>query len=448
MTLSRALISLAALAALFGFLFGFDEGIIAGALPFIEQTFEVTPAAEGFMTAAVPLGAVLGVVLAARYSDQFGRRLVLMSCAAVFVVGSIMSGLASGVVSLTIARLVLGIGIGMSALAAPMFLAELAPAAVRGMLVSAFQLLITIGIVASYGVSLALSPLGDWRLMLALGAIPALIALVGIAVSPESPRWLVLRGRDEDAQRTISTLQPRLTDSEVASKVHEIRASLEGTPKAPPWSAFLAPKVRPVVAFAITLFLLQQLSGINAVIYYAPIIMAEAGMEGVSARLGATVGIGLLNVVMTVVAMILVDRVGRRPLLITGFAGAAVSLAIITFAFATPTDDAGLALAGILLYVAFFAVALGPLPWLYMAELFPMRLKTRGIALASTANWSMNFLVVFLFPVVLSAVGASAAFAIFAACCAFGFFYALKYAPETNGVSLEAMEHELAEDAA
>lgn len=443
-TLSGALIRLAALAALFGFLFGFDEGIIAGALPFIGQAFPITPASEGLMTAAVPLGAVGGVVLAAFFSDRLGRQRVLMLCAAVFIVGAIFSGLASGLTMLTLARLLLGIGIGASSMAAPMFLAELAPASARGAVVSAFQLMITVGILVSYVVGLGLAPFEHWRLMLGLGAVPAVVALVGIAMSPESPRWLVLKGRNEAARKVIATLQPQLSAASVDTAVREIDTSLANSAAVPRWSAFLEPKVRPVVTFAIALFLLQQLSGINAVIYYAPRILGEAGLSGVTTQLTATVGIGILNVVMTIVAMAVVDRVGRRPLLLVGFAGAAASLLLIAVAFATPSlDDAVVALAGLVLYIAFFAVALGPLPWLYMSELFPMRLKTRGMALAASANWTMNFVVVFLFPVVLTAAGAAATFAIFGAFCVVGLIYGWFHAPETKGVSLEDMSQDL-----
>jgi len=444
MKISSVLLSLVALAALFGFLFGFDEGIIAGALPFISAVFTVTPASEGLMTAAVPLGAVAGVILAALYSDSLGRRRVLMLCGAAFIIGSMLSGLAIGMVMLTLSRLVLGIAIGASSMAAPMLLAELAPAKIRGAVVSTFQLMITVGILISYGVSLGLSTSGDWRLMLGLGAVPAIVAIVGIFYSPESPRWLVLRGRGEAARRVIAKLQPGLPSDDINHIVREIGENIEHTPASASWSAFLGPRIFPIVTFAIVLFFLQQLSGINAVIYYAPRIVGEAGMSDVTAQLTATVGLGALNVAMTIVAMAIVDRFGRRPLLLAGFLGTAVSLLAIAVAFATPTkDDATFALAGLVFYIAFFAVSLGPLPWLYMSELFPMRLKSRGMALAATANWSMNFLVVFLFPVVLSAAGAPVTFAIFAGFCLFGLGFSWFMAPETKGASLEDLERVL-----
>ena len=435
------LVRLVALAALFGFLFGFDEGVIAGAMPLISSAFEITATGEGFVTASVPLGAVAGAILAAMWADRLGRRQVLLMCSLLFGAGAIASGLADAESHLVVARLLLGIAIGASALAAPMFLAELAPARHRGAVVSAFQLMITIGILVSYLIDLALEPLGAWRWMLALGAVPAFVSLVGIFLSPESPRWLVMRGRSEEAGAVIASIQPDLRKDEVAEIVGDIVDTHAGEPRASLWSEFLSDRIRPIAIFAIAAFLLQQVSGINAVIYYAPTILGHAGFDGASTQLTATVGIGVVNVLMTVVAMFVVDRLGRRPLFIIGFLGSAASLAVIAYAMGGQGSDlATLALCGLFAYIAFFAVSLGPLPWLYMSELFPLAMRSRGMAMASVANWSCNFLVVFLFPVLVSAAGAAATFAVFCGFCVLGAVYAWLHAPETKGVSLEDLE--------
>lgn len=443
------LLRLVVLAALFGLLFGFDEGVIAGTLHLIAQSFPVTAAGQGFMAAAVPLGAVAGAVVAALWSDRFGRRLVLLLCAALFGVGAFASALATSIGTLALARLLLGLAIGASALAAPQFLAELAPPRVRGALVSAFQLMITIGILSSYLSNLVLEPLGDWRLMLGLGAVPAAIALFGIVWAPESPRWLVLKGREHEATEVLSRLEPDLDARHIAATVDGIRASLHQedyrSDRGSDWRAVLSPAIRPLALFAVAAFVLQQLSGINAVIYYAPKIMAAAGFDATETQLLATVGIGAVNVAMTVVAMMVVDRFGRRPLFIIGFAGSAASLAMIAVAVQMTGEGAAFAaFAGILLFIAFFAVSLGPLPWLYMAELFPVRQRSRGMALASVANWSSNFAVVFLFPVVVELAGMAATFALFAVSCVVGLVFAIRRAPETKGQSLEQIGGELA----
>ncbi|MEP3046329.1 MAG: sugar porter family MFS transporter [Roseibium sp.] len=435
------LLRLVSLAALFGLLFGFDEGVIAGALPLITKTFHISVTAEGFLTAAVPLGAVAGAILAAMYADSLGRRKVLIICSVLFALGSLASGLATGQEALVAARLVLGIAIGASALAAPMFLAELAPAKYRGAVVSAFQLMITVGILVSYLLDLVLEPLGAWRWMLAFGAVPAVVSLIGIFLSPESPRWLAMNGKRDKAISVIGQLQPDLPKERAVHIVDEIEASASTGDKVPGWKVFLSDTIRPLVIFTIAAFVFQQVSGINAVIYYAPTIMSHAGFDGASTQLVATVGIGIVNVLMTIVAMFVVDRFGRRPLFILGFVGAAVSLAVIAYAMQPDRPDlAPVGLAGLFAYISFFAVSLGPLPWLYMSELFPLALRSRGMAMASVANWTCNFIVVFAFPVVVAQFGAPATFALFGVSCAIGAVFSWFYAPETKGVSLEEIE--------
>lgn len=432
---------LAALSALFGFLFGFDEGVIAGALPFIGKQFHISAVAEGFMTAAVPLGAVAGAILAALWSDRFGRRYVLRACSVLFGAGSLICGIAPGIVVLTAARLSLGIAIGASALAAPMFLAELAPANRRGAIVSAFQLMITIGILVSYLTGLVLAGSGHWRMMLALGVVPAIVTFAGMIGAAESPRWLVLRGRSEEATDVLRRLQPELGQAQLNRIVGDIQERTTGA--TPSWSAFLAPSVRRVTIFAMMAFLLQQISGINAVIYYAPRILHSSGFGTTSEQLLGTVGIGIVNVAMTFVAILAVDRLGRRPLFILAFIGTAASLLVIAWAMAQGLPPT-MGLVGLFAYIAVFAMSLGPLPWLYMSELFPLQLRGRGMALASVTNWTFNFLVVFLFPVASAKLGTMATMLAFAGFCAAGVVYAWIWAPETKAESLEALETRLA----
>lgn len=438
------LIRLIALAALFGLLFGFDEGIIAGALPLITQTFTISVVGEGFVTAAVPLGAVGGAILASLYVDKLGRKKVLFFCSLLFGIGAIGSGLASSETLLAVARLLLGLAIGASAMTAPMFLAEVSPDRYRGAMVSAFQLMITIGILVSYCVGFLLEPLGAWRWMLALGAIPAVITFLGLLRAPESPRWLAANGEVDEAQKVISSIQPDLKEEEVDRIISDIKKTQASEASSGSWNDLMSDRLRPVVSFAIIAFLLQQVSGINAVIYYAPTILKYAGFDGTSTQLLATVGIGVVNVLMTVVAMMIVDKFGRRPLFILGFAGTSLSLLVVAYAMSKGTPDfAAMALIGLFAYIAFFAISLGPLPWLYMSELFPLRFRSKGMALASVANWSCNFAVVFLFPVVVSSFGAAPTFLIFSIFCAIGVIYTWFKAPETKGASLEDLEKQL-----
>jgi MFS transporter, SP family, galactose:H+ symporter len=430
---------LVTLSALFGFLFGFDEGVIAGALPFIGKQFAISAVAEGFMTAAVPLGAVAGAVVAAVWSDRFGRRRVLLACSVLFAVGSVVCGLTPGIAVLTLARLLLGVAIGASALAAPMYLAELAPAQRRGAIVSAFQLMITVGILVSYLIGLAFAESGRWRMMLMMGVVPAIVTFIGMIGAAESPRWLVLRQRADEAAGVLRRLQPNLGQLQIDRMVKDIEAR---TGEAPAWRAFLAPSVRRITVFAMMAFLLQQISGINAVIYYAPRILHSSGFGSTGEQLLGTVGIGAVNVLMTFVAILAVDRLGRRPLFIFAFIGTALSLLVIAWTMGNGVPPT-VGLVGLFVYIAVFAMSLGPLPWLYMSELFPLQLRGRGMALASVTNWSFNFLVVFLFPVASKQLGTMATMLGFAAFCAAGVAYAWLCAPETKGESLEALETRL-----
>ncbi|WP_319517969.1 sugar porter family MFS transporter [uncultured Martelella sp.] len=435
------LIAIVIVAALFGMLFGFDQGVISGALPFIKQDFTITPFMEGVITSAVPLGAVGGTIVAMVTTDRYGRKPMLILGAVIFLVGSLISALAFNQYILTLARLLIGVGIGASAMTAPMFLAEVAPARIRGTIVSAFQLMITIGIMVSYMSDAAFGGSGDWRWMIGVGVFPSIIALVGILLSPETPRWLTLNSNADKARDIIAKLQPESSDAEIDGIIAEIKESAKDEEAKPSWSTFLKKGILPITSFAMIVFVLQQLSGINAIIYYAPEIFKNAGFSGTTTDLLATVGIGVVNVALTVVAMYLVESMGRRKLLIMGFIGTSAAMALVTVATminiaATPY----LAMIGIFAFIAFFAVSLGPLPWLYMAELFPLRLRPRGMALASVANWFFNFVVALLFPELLAGIGIVGTFAIFTGFCVIGIFYAIAVAPETKGVTLEEIE--------
>jgi sugar porter (SP) family MFS transporter len=440
------LILLAVLAAMFGFLFGTDIGVISGALPFLTKEFSFTAQSEGFMTGAVPFGAIFGAIVALLTVDRFGRRPVLIFSSILFAAGSLAAALALGVWSLTAARLIIGMAIGVSSLVAPMYLAEIAPARIRGAVVSAFQLMITIGILSAFVVDWAFSYSGSWRYMLGFSLIPACVCLAGILKAPESPRWLVLAGREKEAQDVLKSVQPDITNERLDKIVGEIENSHPEDPAEESWSKFKDPRLRGLLIFSVVAFFLQQFSGINVILNYAPQILEKAGLSGIANELVATAGIGALNVLVTLISMAVVDKVGRRPLFIFGFAGAFVSLVLISVLFGL--DNANLAwltLVALFAFIFFFAISLGPLPWLYMSELFPLALRGKGMAVASLSNWSCNFLVVFLFPALAAGLGEAMTFGLFALCCAFGLWFAWSFAPETRGVSLEEIDQSIAE---
>ncbi|MFT0534376.1 sugar porter family MFS transporter [Castellaniella hirudinis] len=437
----------AAVVGLTGILFGFDEGVIAGALGYLRQTFEISPGNEGLMTAAVPLGALFGAAVAGRAADRFGRRSALLGAALLFMLGAVAASLITAVWMLSIARLVLGFAVGVAALVAPLYIAESAPAKQRGMLVSIYQLAVTLGILGAYVINFALDD--RWRLMFFLGAIPGLGLLIGMLFLSDTPRWLAARRGGDVAGRALARLRGLpLADARVQAELAQIMEADRteaGRPQATGWGELLARQVRPALIVGVGLFALQQFSGINAVIYYAPTVFQEVGFDSHSTQIMATMGIGAVNVLMTLVGMALIDRIGRKPLLYIGFAGAGLSLGMIALGAWTeaPWLDV-VAIAGLVLYIAAFAASLGPLPYVMMSEVYPRHIRALGMSVATLANWGLNFVVVFSFPVLVSSIGLGGVFAFYALVCFAGLVFTRRYVPETNGVPLEAIEAHLA----
>lgn len=434
---------LTAVAAIAGFLFGYDEGVIAVALPLIAKDFPMSALVSGFMTAAVPLGALFAATVAGRIADRFGRRRVLMTAAVVFAVAALIAAAMTAIWVLVVARFVLGFAIGLAAVIAPLYIAESAPLAIRGALVATYQLAITFGILISYLAGLAFGGGDSWRTMFGLGALPAGLFLVGLMFLPESPRWLVLRGLPDAARVSIRRL--RGAGADIDRELSEIQNSLAtGGGKAGGLAMLLAPAVRPALIVAMGLYFLQQLSGINAVIYYAPEIFSQAGFDSGSTQRLATVSVGSVNFLATILGMYLIDRLGRRPLLIVGFVGTAATMLLIAVAVADRTlVPSWIVVAALLVYIAAFAISLGPLPHVMMSEVFPLRVRGAGMSMASISNWGFNFLVVFTFPVMLAGPGLAVTFTIFAVICLGGAAFTLLRVPETTNHSLEAIEAHL-----
>ncbi|WP_281066370.1 sugar porter family MFS transporter [Xanthobacter flavus] len=444
----RMIYLIAAIAGLAGALFGFDEGVIAGALAPLRRDLGIDPvtdaAAEGLMTAAVPFGAFIGAIVGGRLAAAAGRRKLLLWAAVLFVGGALLSALAGGLVTLSLARLVIGFAVGVAAMMAPLYISESAPAKQRGMLVSIYQLAITLGILGAYVVGYAFDE--NWRWMFAMGAVPAVLLFAGIFAMSDTPRWLALRGRGAEAKAALARMREKPeSDPAVAAEYAEIQAAVaEDEGRKATFADLVSPRVRPALIVAMGLFLLQQLSGINAVIYYAPTVFQLSGFDSAATQILATAGIGVVNVLMTVVGMMLIDRLGRRLLLLIGFAGTAVSLGAI--AIAAATDSAALdtlALAGLVLYIASFAIAIGPLPWVMMSEVFPLDCRALGMSIASLVNWGFNFIVVFSFPVLVAEFGLAGVFGLYAVVCVAGLAFTQWLVPETNGVSLEEIERHL-----
>lgn len=433
----------AIIAGLAGILFGYDEGVIAGALLSLHQEFTISAFAEGVMTSAVPLGALFGALAAGPLAERHGRRTLLLAAATLFVAGAILAGLATGVWMLAACRLLLGFAVGVAGMVAPLYISESAPARSRGMLVSVYQLAITLGILGAYVMNYALED--AWRTMFMLGAVPGIVLFAGMLVLRDTPRWLAGKGRTDEARQALASLRGTSPDApDIHAEVRAIQEASGQETQSARWSELLSPVVRPAFVVGIGLFFLQQLSGINAVIYYAPTVFREAGFDSSATQLLATMGVGAVNVLMTLVGMALIDRIGRRRLLFLGFAGTALGLGLIAVGAATGSASLDiLAIVGLALYIGAFAASLGPLPWVMMSEVFPLRVRGLAMGVTSVSNWGFNFLVVFSFPLLVQGLGLAGVFGIYTVVCLAGLVFTLRYVPETSGLSLEAIEHHL-----
>lgn len=438
---------IASIAALSGLLFGFDEGVIAGILPTLTQYFGLNEASLGFLASALPLGAMfasilLGSYIATKLTTKIGRRTAILAAAILFIISSIAAALAFNLFSLILARLMTGLAIGIAGVMTPLYISEMAPAHLRGRLVSCYQLAITIGIMLGYVANYLFIYGINWRCMFAVGALPALILFIGMFYLPESHRWLLLSNQTEKARQVLHKLH--CSKTAINETVETIKHTIEDEGKMVKWRELFSPTVRPALIVAMTLFILQQISGINVVIYYAPSIFASVGLGSESTQILATAGVGLVNMLTTILAMWLVEKIGRRKLLYIGFAGTAMTLVIISMSAQLQAVNLGLiTFIATLAYIAFFALALGPIPHLMMAEIFPIHVRNTGMGIASICNWGFNFLVVFSYPLFIKNLGLASTFWIYAIACLAGFIFTRFYVPETRGVSLEAITEHL-----
>jgi len=426
------------IAALSGLLFGYDTGVISGAILFVRQKFHLGAVGTEVVTSAVVFGAILGAALGGVLSTRLGRRRTIIAAAAVFSVGAVVTGVAPSVAVILAGRFIVGVTIGVMSLVGPMYIAEVAPAAKRGGMVSINQLAVTIGIVVSYLIDYALSASHDWRLMFLLAVIPGAALVIGMWRMPFSPRWLMMRGRT-DAART--DLQKIRGTENVGAEITEMQASLK-TAKGAGMHDLMAPNVRRALVVGIGLALLQQITGVNTVIYYAPMIFKMAGVAGTSASILATVGLGCVNVLFTLFSIFLVDRLGRRPLLLISLAGMILGLAVLSLTLRHGKGGAG-PIIGLVVYIASFAIGLGPVFWLLISEIYPLHVRGTAMSLASVANWTANFGVSLVFLSLTKVLGSSGTFALFGAVGIVAWFFTYFLVPETKNMTLEQIEREL-----
>ncbi len=432
---SRYAILIAIIAAIGGLLFGYDTSVISGAILFVRKQFGLDPFQTELAVSAVLAGAALGAALAGYLSDRFGRRPVLLVNALIFGVFAVVTGMSNGMELFLVARFLVGLAIGVTSMITPLYIAELAPAAIRGALVTLNQLAIVTGIVVAYYVDYLFAGSNDWRAMFISAVIPSILLLIALIFLPESPRWLAARGRFESAEKVLSRLE---SSEEVRRNMEELHRITEAD-RLRFWD-LLAPRFRRPLIVGIGLAIFQQITGVNTIIYYTPTILQMGGYHSASTAILATVLVGGVNFVATIVSLFLLDRVGRRPLLLIGVAGMTFGLARLGYSFgARHVSPAGVLL-DVVVYLASFAVSLGPIFWLLISEIYPTTIRGQAMSLATVVIWIADLLVAITFLSLVQAFGARLSFWLYGAACVAAFVFSWKLVPETKDKTLEQIE--------
>ncbi len=438
-----------------GVLFGYDQGVISGALEGIQETFSVGTMLTEVITSWVTLGALFGALVAGILADRLGRRKTIPAAAALFAVGAAVESLAPTTWVLVIGRFVVGFGVGVASVAAPLYAAEQAPTRLRGRFVSTYQLAITIGIFVAYLVDQLLTNSASWRTMLGVSAVPAVLLIIVMFPMPDTPRWLMKQGRRDEAAASLRKIRPDV-DTEVA--LADIEASMAEDADQASWGEVFSARLRRPLMVGVGLAVFQQITGINAIIYYADKIFAAAGFATPADQASATTwAIGGVNVLATLIAVVYVDRFGRRPLLLIGLVGMASSLVTIGIAFrfiddgtevattaaagdTSPTSAGIVTLVALVVFIASFAFSLGPVVWTVINEIYPNRVRGRAVAVATAANWGTAFLVTQTFLSLIDRIGTSNTFWLFAGFSVIAYVWIWKRVPETKNRSLEEIQ--------
>ncbi len=425
--------------AIGGMLFGFDTGAISGAILYLKKDFSLTSGLQEVVTSIALLGAAIGAIVGGPLADRYGRRRLIVVTAGMFFVGSLAAAFAQSVEWLIAARLFIGSAIGVASFVTPLYLSEIAPAKIRGALVSLNQVAVTVGILGSYLTDYAFAHEGGWRWMFGVGVVPAFALGIGIVLMPSSPRWLMMEGRRNEAERALARI--RGSTAGVDAELEEISTNVARPQTG--YAILLQPQFRLPLIIGIALAALQQVTGINTVIYYAPTIFQFAGFGSAEAAIFATLGVGIVNVALTLVALWLIDRAGRRPLLLVGEAGMMVSLVVLGAGFLWHGDGGmtgWITAAGLMTYVGFFAIGLGPVFWLLIAEIYPQEVRGLAMSVATLTNWATNLLVALTFLTLVDAIGTSATFWTYAVLTAVALVFTWTLVPETKGHTLEEIE--------
>jgi sugar porter (SP) family MFS transporter len=424
------------IATMGGLMFGFDVGIISGAVPFIQPYFGWNELQLGWGVSSLLVGAIIGAFGSGVLSDKYGRKNVLIVVALFFAVSCTFTALASSSVIFISARLFGGLAVGAASVLSPMYVAEVAPPKSRGMLVSIYQLAIVLGILCSFTINYGLHNIdNNWRWMFATGIVPSVFFFVGLFFIPESPRWLYKAGRKEESLKVLTRIGG---ESLAKAEIQEIAASLERNTSSVSTGELFKPSVRKVMLIGFVLAMFVQISGINTIVDYAPKILLAAGVEINNALLQTSL-VGLINFIFTFVAILFIDKAGRRSLYLIGSMGMVITLLMLAVSFYLKMEGI-FTLICILMFIAFFSSCIGPVFWTLVSEIFPNRIRGKALAFASFTQWIFNFLVVLLFPHFLASIGGAKTFLFLALMSLLQWLFTYLFVPETKGKSLEEIE--------
>ncbi|MDO6836581.1 sugar porter family MFS transporter [Pseudoalteromonas carrageenovora] len=452
-------IFISAVAAIGGFLFGFDSGVINGTVSALGNAFNSSSVATGFNVASVLLGCAVGALAAGPLADKFGRRAIMIITAIIFAISAFGSGISESSAEFIFYRLFGGLGIGAASVLAPAYIAEVAPPALRGRLATLQQLAIVLGLFAAFlsnyliadaagsAQNILMLDTAAWRWMFWAELVPAILFLVGVLFIPESPRYLVAQGKVDDAKTVFS----KISNDNVAAQISDVKSSLRSDKKPSIRDLFIdgSKKVHPIVWAGVALSVFQQFVGINVVFYYGSELWQAAGFDE-SQSLFINVLAGTTNIVSTFIAIALVDKIGRKPLLLVGSIGMFISLSALTYIFGSAgLDEAGkLALSDNMgtfalimanLFVVFFGLSWGPVVWVLLGEMFNNRIRGAALAVAASAQWIANFAITMTFPIMLANIGLAGAYGFYALSALISIFFVAKYITETRGKTLESM---------
>ena len=427
------------IAGLGGILYGFDMGVIAAALIYVRDSFHLSTLMQEVLVIAVLVGVMIGALVGGAVADRIGRRKTLVWGAILFIAGSILAPLSPNVYVLFVARALLGVAVGFTSVTAPVYVSELSPPQSRGMLIGLYQFALTSGIALADLVGYWFAGQQGWRLMFAFGLLPAVLFLFLVLTVPESPRWLLAQNRLPEAESVLTSY----TDEAGARLLLEdIRISLM-TKMERRWSALWSPAVRGSLFIAVGFMLLAPATGINAVVYYGPQIFSLAGIGSNKNAIFATLLVAITNVLATVIGLVLVDRAGRKPLLYAGVGGMTVALFVLAFCFhnqpALGPSLGIMATVCLMFYITCYAFSMGPIAWIIVSEVFPLRVRGRGVAAATLSFGTSNFLISLTFLSLIKAAGNALTFVIFGAFCILMLIFVRFVIPETKGRELESI---------